>query len=303
MNLFKAMQLFVAIVDKGSLTQAAANAALTPTMVGNHLQALEKHLGMKLLNRTTRQQHLTEFGQSYYERCVEILGLVEDAQAVAIAAQTEPQGRLRVTVPHAFGLERFMAALPDYLQRYPKIAVDVIVTDRLVDLLEDGFEAAVRIGALSNSNLIAQPLVPHTLVLCAAPSYLQRHGTPQHPTELTEHDCLTYLYSTHANPPNALVLWHLTGPDGEHRITVNGRVQMDNGPALRHAAIAGMGIVLLPAVVVEQDIASGQLVRLFADYRLPERALNLLYLRDRRRSPKLRSFIEFMVERFGVQSS
>lgn len=299
MNVLKAMQLFVQIVDKGSLTAAADDAALTPTMVGNHLRALEEHLGMKLLNRTTRQQHLTEFGHRYYDRCVEILGLVEDAEAVAVAARAEPQGRLRVTIPHAFGLERLMPALEEYLRRFPQVDLDVIFTDRLVDLLEEGFEAAIRIGELPDSYLIAQPLKPHALAMCASPAYLQAHGTPQHPTALDGHDCLTYLYSSRASPANASLLWKLAGADGEHSVKINGRVQMDNGPALRQAALAGMGIALLPAVVVEDDIAAGRLCRLFPDYRLAERPLHLLYLPDRRGSPKLRSFVQFMVERFG----
>lgn len=299
MNVLKAMQLFVQIVDKGSLTAASDNASLTPTMVGNHLRALEEHLGMKLLHRTTRQQHVTEFGRRYYDRCVEILSLVESAHADALSARSEPQGRLRVTLPHAFGLQRLMPAIAEYLRRYPKVDLDVIFTDRQVDLLEEGFEAAVRIGDPPDAFLMAQPLKPHALVLCASPSYLESRGVPAHPDELEGHDCLTYLYASRSSPTSAAGLWTFKGADGVHEVKVNGRVQMDNGPALRQAALDEMGIALLPAVVVEQDFASGQLCQVLADYQLPVRPLNLLYLPDRQASPKLRSFIEFMVERFG----
>lgn len=303
MNLLKAMQLFARTVELGSLTAAAEGSALTPTMVGNHLRALEQHLGMKLLNRTTRQQHLTEFGQRYYQRCVDILGLVEEANGLALAARAEPVGRLRVTIPQAFGLERLMPALKDYLGRYPKVDLEVIYTDRQVDLLEEGFEAAVRIGELADAQLIARPLRPHTLALCASPAYLQAHGWPRHPQALSEHQCLTYLYSRGGAQPGALALWHLSGADGEHAVQVAGRVRMDNGPALREAALADMGIALLPAVVVEQDIAQGRLCRLLEDYQLPQRPLHLLYLPDRLGSPKLRSFVAFMLERFGLEAA
>lgn len=299
MNVLKAMHLFVRIVDKGSLTAAADGASLTPTMVGNHLRALENHLGMKLLNRTTRHQHLTEFGARYYQRCVEILGLVADAEAVATAARGEPQGRLRVTIPHAFGLDRFMIALQEYLQRYPKVELDVIFTDRLVDLLEEGFEAAVRIGDLADSNMIARPLRPHQLILCASPRYLGARGQPAHPRELPEHDCLTYLYSSSQRAAPTPTLWQLQGPDGTHDVRINGRVQMDSGPALRQAVLADMGIALLPRIVVEQDLADGALCHLLANYQLAERPLHLLYLGSRQDSPKLRSFIDFMLQRFG----
>lgn len=295
MNLLKSMQLFVLTVDKGSLTAAADEAALTPTMVGNHLRALEEHLGMQLLNRTTRQQHLTAFGSHYYERCVEILGLVEASQALASSARAEPQGRLRVTIPHAFGAGRLMPALQEYLAQYPKVELEISFTDRLVDLLEEGFEAAIRIGDLPDSGLIAQALQPHELVMCAAPGYLQRCPPPAHPEQLAEHDCLTYQYASRST----LSVWHLTGPDGEHQIKVRGRVQMDNGPALRAAAVAGMGITLLPQVVVENEIKAGRLQRVLPGYSTPARQLHVLYLPDRQGSPKLRSFIRFMVERFG----
>lgn len=295
MNLLKSMQLFVLAVDKGSLTAAADEAGLTPTMVGNHLRALEEHVGMQLLNRTTRQQHLTAFGAHYYDRCVEILGLVQASETLASSARAEPQGRLRVTIPHAFGAERLMPALQEYLAQYPKVELEISFTDRLVDLLEEGFEAAIRIGELPDSGLIAQMLQPHDLVVCAAPAYLQARPAPSHPAQLVDHDCLTYQYATRS----ALSLWRLVGPDGEHGVRIKGRVQMDNGPALREAALAGMGITLLPQVVVERDIESGRLRRVLPEYCAPARPLHVLYLPDRQGSPKLRSFIRFMVERFG----
>ncbi len=301
MDMLRGMALFVRIVDKGSITRAADDSGLTPTMIGNHLRALEEHLGMKLLHRTTRQQQLTDFGLHYYERCLEILSMVQDAETVALEAQAEPQGRLRLSFPHAFGLERLMAALRLYMARYPKVDVEISFTDRMVDLLEEGFEAAVRIGELPSSNIIARRLHAHPLVLCAAPDYLARRGTPVRPQDMQEHDCITYRYANGPVEQKQRALWRLHGEEGELQLSVRTRLQMDNGPALREAAAAGLGIVLLPLTLVEADLESGRLCRILPAYSFAERPLHLVYLSDRRRSPKLNSFIDFMLEHFSDQ--
>jgi DNA-binding transcriptional LysR family regulator len=300
MDILRAMGIFVRVVDTGSLTAAAVECDLSPTMVGNHLQALEDRLGTRLITRTTRRQNLTEFGKIYYGRCVEILGLVADAEALALDTQTVPKGRLRITAPVTFGTECLMPALVDYAARYPGIDLDVVITDAVVDLAEDDFEAAIRIGNPPASDLIARPLTPYRLIICASPDYVERRGTVLRPDDLGRHDCLTYTYPARSEWRSAQAIWRMTGPDGEISLPVVSRLQTDSSEGLRRAALAGMGIVLLPEIMLANDIAAGRLVRLLPDYEPPIRPMNLLYLRDRHLSTKLRSFIEFVMERFPV---
>ncbi|WP_076858634.1 LysR family transcriptional regulator [Bradyrhizobium mercantei] len=300
MDVLRAMGLFVRVVDTGSLTAAAAACDLSPTMVGNHLQALEDRLGTRLISRTTRRQNLTDFGKIYYDRCVEILGLVGDAEALALETQTSPKGRLRITAPVTFAVECLMPALADYAAIYPGIDLDLVITDAVVDLAEAGFEAAIRLGNLPTSDLIARPLAPYRLMICASPDYLERRGTPLQPDDLGRHDCLAYSYGARSEWHSAQAIWRLTGSDGEINVPLTSRLQADNAEALRRAALAGMGIVMLPEMMLSDDVARSRLVHLLADYSPPVRPTNLLYLRDRHMSSKLRSFIDFMVERFAA---
>jgi DNA-binding transcriptional LysR family regulator len=300
MDVLRAMGIFVRIVDTGSLTAASVQCDLSPTMVGNHLQALEDRLGARLLHRTTRRQALTDFGKVYYARCVEILCLVADAEALALDTQAAPKGRLRITAPVTFGTECLMPALVDYAARYPNVDLDVAITDAVVDLAEDEFEAGIRLGNLPSSGLIARPLTPYRLMICAAPAYLERRGTPMHPEDLSGHDCLAYAYSARSEWRSAQAVWHMTGPDGEISVPLTSRLRADSAEGLRRAALAGMGIVLLPDIMLVRDIETGRLVRLLPDYEPPVRPMNLLYVRDRHMSSKLRSFVDFMLERFAA---
>lgn len=299
MDIFRAMGLFIRIVDTGSLTAAAAECDLSPTMVGNHLQALEDRLGTRLLNRTTRRQNLTEFGKVYYDRCLEILGLVGDAEALALETQTVLKGRLRVTAPVSFGTEILMPALAEYGTLFPNIDLDIIITDAVVDLAEEGFEAAIRLGNLPDAALVARQLAPYRLTICAAPAYLAPRGEPIKPENLSQHDCLVYDYSSRSEWRSAQPVWRMTGPGGEISIPVRARLQSDSAEGLRRVALAGMGIAMLPEFMVSSDLASGRLVRVLPDYTPPARPMSLLYLRDRRMSPKLRSLVDFVVDRFS----
>jgi DNA-binding transcriptional LysR family regulator len=292
MDLLESMKVYVLAVEKGSLSAAATASGISATMAGNHLRVLEQRLGMRLLNRTTRRQYLTAFGDDYYQRCKEILRLVAETDAQAQNLQLAPAGRLRVTAPVTFGAEALMPALAGYLERHPQVDVDVVLSDRVVDLVEEGCEAAIRIGYLPDSALIARPLRPYELMICASPGYLARRGTPARPEELGGHECLSFSTA-------ALAHWRLTGEDGDLCVPVAGRVQVNNGQALRVAAVHGMGIVLQPSILLAEDVKAGRLVRLFPEHALPSRPMNLVYLQDRYRSPKLRSFVDFMAERFG----
>ncbi|MGN8157062.1 LysR family transcriptional regulator [Salinisphaera sp. SWV1] len=299
MNLLNAMTTFVRIVDEGSLVAAANSSGLSPAMVGNHLRALEERTGMTLLNRTTRRQSLTEFGRLYYRRCVDILELVEDTDMLAQQSQVTPRGKLRITAPHAFGADWLMPALTDYTAQYPQVTIDLVVDDRLFDLVDDQFEAAIRIGELANEDLVARPLSPFRSLLCAAPGYIAAHGQPAEPAELVDYDCLLYTYARQIHADLSSYVLNLAGPAGAVDVTVTGRVYVNSAAALRRAALSGMGITFLPERAVADDIERGDLVNVLPDYRSPERPLHLLYRRDRRLSPKLRNFIDFVLARFG----
>lgn len=291
MDVFDSMKVYVLAVEKGSLSAAAAACGISATMAGNHLRTLEKRLGMQLLQRTTRRQHLTPFGEDYYARCKEILRLVAETDAQAQNQQLAPAGRLRVAAPVTFGTEALMPALPAYLDRYPEVSIDVSLSDRVVDLVEEGFEAAIRIGPLPDSALIARPLAPYRMMVCASPGYLERRGTPQRPEDLSQHECLSFA-------PAALLHWRLADEEGVRRVPVSGRLQVNQGQALRVAAVHGLGIVLQPAILLDADVQAGRLVQLFPTHELPSRPMSVVYLPDRYRSAKLRSFVEFLVERF-----
>ncbi|QDQ28965.1 LysR family transcriptional regulator [Chitinimonas arctica] len=292
MDLLDSMKVYVLAVERGSLSAAAVACGISATMAGNHLRTLEKRLGMQLLNRTTRRQHLTTFGEDYYTRCKEILRLVAETDAQAQNLQLAPAGKLRITAPVTFGTEALMPALSVYMARHPEVSIDAALCDRVVDLVEEGFEAAIRIGQLPDSSLIAKPLSPYRLMICASPDYLARRGTPCQPQDLSRHECISFSHV-------AVAQWRLMDKDDICSVPVSGRLQVNHGQALRVAALHGLGIVLQPAILMEADIQAGHLVQLLPSYELPSRPMHIVYLPDRYRSPKLRSFVDFMVERFG----
>lgn len=293
MDRLTSMAIFVRVVEKGSLAAAAEEFCTSATMVGKHLRALEDHLGGRLLNRTTRRQSLTDLGREYYDRCKQILADVEAADGIADAMQAVPRGVLRVTAPSSFGSHGLIAALPDYFARYPEVGVDLSLDDRVVDLVEERFEVAIRIGSLPDSNLVARRLADYRTVICASPSYLAHHGVPQCLADLQAHDCLGFSNWKIRDE------WHLKGPRGRETVRVQGPFQVNSGQALRMAALSGMGIVMQPEVLLAEDLAAGRLVHLLPDYETFARPMHVVYLADRYSKPKLRSFVDFVMERFG----
>ena len=291
MNLLESMQVYVLIVDKGSLSAAAAAMDISPTMAGKHLRGLEARLGMQLLSRTTRRQHLTPFGEDYYARCKDILRLVEETDAQAAHQQLAPAGTLRISAPVIFGTHALVPALADFMQRHPQVRVEASLSNRVVDLAEEGFEAALRIGTLADSStLVARPLTPYRLMMCASPDYLARHGTPRTLAGLATHQCLSF-------EPNALMQWQQDDAGGLERITA-ARLQINNGEALRAAALHGLGIVLQSTLLLAADVAAGRLVQLFPQHGQVGRPMHVVYAHDRYPSTRLRSFLDFLVERF-----
>jgi DNA-binding transcriptional LysR family regulator len=300
MDRLTSMAMFVRVVERGSFAAAAEGSGMTPTMVGNHIRELEQRLKGRLLNRTTRSQSLTELGKRYHARCLEILALVDSAELDAREMQTSPRGRLRVSCPITYGTRALIPVLASYLDRYPEVQVDLSLEDRFVDLVEEGFDAAIRIGVLPDSNLVGRPLRSSPRVACASPAYLARHGTPQTPAELLQHNCLAFMF-----PSGPERSWRFPRPDGngEERIAVRGRLDVNGGMALREAALAGLGIILQPQLMLQEDLDSGHLVRLFPSWPAPTWPVHLVHLPDRSMPPKLQSFIAFLQEMLGRDSA
>lgn len=301
MDLFQAMQVYVKVVELGTMTAAAKACDLSTTMVSNHLQALEQRLGVSLLLRTTRRQQVTDAGQAYYQRCLEVLGLVADSERWAERAQGTAQGLLRITAPPTFGAECLTPALAGFLQRYPKISVSLSLSDQVHDMLDGQFDAALRLGNLEPSTLIARPLDDYRLSICASPDYLRRHGTPCDPEELAAHECLQFMYNPGDEWRGTQKRWSMQGPDGSIGVEVQGRLVTNSSAGLRQAALAGMGLVMLPDVLVRRDLEEGKLVQVLARYALPGRPMHLLYPQARYRSPKLRAFVDYIVQALGPQ--
>jgi DNA-binding transcriptional LysR family regulator len=300
MDLFQSMSVYVKVVEAGSMTKAALQCEMSTTMVGNHLRALEQRLGVQLLQRTTRRQRLTEFGSVYYQRCLEVLGLVADSERLAEQALDEPRGILRVTAPLTFGVERLIPALSEFSVQYSKVKLDVVLTNRRPDLLESGLDVAFRLGNFEQSNLIARRLIDYTLTMCASPIYIKRRGMPLTPADLQQHDCLSFAYPAGDDWQSVEKEWRLSGPDGEVMVAVNGPMLINSSAGLHQAARAGSGIVMLPDALVEQDLREGRLVAVMPDYQPPSRPLHLLYAQDRYRLPKLRRFVEFAMQKWGM---
>lgn len=303
MDLFQAMSVYVKVVETGSMTAAAVESGLSTTMVGNHLRALEQRLGVSLLNRTTRRQRLTEFGESYYQRCLEVLGLVAESEQLAEQAQAVPKGTLRITAPFTFGNERLAPALTEFSRRFPQIRLDVVFSNERMDLIGHGFDAAIRLGTPENSSLIARPLEDYMLTICASPDYLQRRGTPTEPMDLQQHDCLAFAYPAGDDWSSVEKHWRLSGPEGEVLVPVSGPITMNTSSGLHKAARAGAGIAMMPDALIEEDLQNGRLVALLPQYQLPCRPMHLIYAQDRYRSPKLRCFVDFAMELWSRPAS
>lgn len=297
MDRLLSMTVFAKAVELGSFSAAGAAMHMSSQLVGKHVQTLEHHLGVRLLNRTTRRHHLTEIGASYYERVKVILAEVEGAEGLAAETRATPRGRLRINAPVSFGVHALAPRLTEYLRANPDVTIDLSLSNGYVDAIDEGFDIVFRIGALADSSLIARALAPYRLVLCAAPAYLARHAPLSTPQDLSAHDCVGFSHTelrTH---------WTLDGPEGAVTVPVSGRFMANHGEAMRALAIAGMGIMLQPLELVQADLDAGRLVTVLPAYRAPARPMHLLYAPDRRLTPKLRSFIDFAVATFGRERS
>jgi DNA-binding transcriptional LysR family regulator len=290
------MEMFVRVVDGGSFAAAAVAANVSATMVAKQVRAIEDRLGARLLHRTTRRHQLTEVGQLYLERCRVALANVALAEASAQELQQAPRGVLRVVAPVGFGARALAPALVSYLATHPQVTVDLSLDDRPEERVRQGHELGVVIGDLRDQGLVARSLHPYRRILAAAPEYLAACGAPKHPRELAEHACLGLTYWLHHDR------WHLVGPGGEACVVaVSGRFTADQGDALRHAAVAGAGIVLQPEDALADALAEGRLVPVLPAWSFKPTPMHLVYAPDRRSTAKLRSAIDFLVGRFGAR--
>jgi DNA-binding transcriptional LysR family regulator len=289
------MQVFARVAALGSLSAAARALGLSPTMMTKHVAAIEDRLGVKLLHRTTRRVTLTEAGRRYLDAAERILAEIEEAEAAASADRVEARGMLRVNVPVSFGIREIAPLLPEFARSHPLVTVDLGLNDRVVDLIEEGWDVAVRIGQLADSTMVARKLAPCRTALCAAPAYLAERDTPRRVSDLKDHNCLGYTLSRTLGAER----WSF-GTDGSVTVPVNGNLRVNNGDALVAAAVAGQGLIYQPTFLVNAEIRAGQLVSLELDHPAVEVAgVFALYPADRRPPAKVRAFIDFLAQRFG----
>jgi DNA-binding transcriptional LysR family regulator len=287
------MRVFTTVVDAGSFAAAADKLDLSRGMTSRYLAQIEKHLGVRLLNRTTRRLSLTEAGENYYERAAQVLGLVEEAEQQAARGSAEPRGTLRINAPVSFGIRHLGPALGEYLVRCPQLKADLTLNDRFVDLVEEGFDVAVRIARRIDPGLVARPVARARVIACASPAYLKKRGAPKSPADLERHNCLTYAYG---GPQNT---WQFARKGREVSVRVKGNLHGNNGEILGRAAVAGLGIVLQPAFLVHEHLRSGDLERVLPGWEAEGVSVYAVYPSRQFLAPKVRSFVDFLVERFG----
>lgn len=296
MDRLTSMAAFVKASDLGSFAAAAEAMGMSPQMIAKHVVFLEDRLGTALLHRTTRRQSLTEVGRAYYDRCKQLLTEVEAAESIAQDMRSQPKGVLRVNAPVTFGAFSLAPFVTRYLDRYPDMQIDLTLNDRFVDPLDEGYEVMVRVGEVDDTSLIAHPLAPYRLIACASPDYLARRGTPRTPSELELHDCLAYAYWS----PSIPCRWQFTRKGKTEEVRANGRMRSNDWKALLHAAKEGFGVTLGPESVLDAEIAAGHLVRVLPDYEGPGRPMHVLYPAGRRPTVKVKSFVDAIIEEFGI---
>ena len=294
MDIVSAMRTYRQVVDSASFTAAAQALGLSKAAVSKQISDLEAHLGAALLHRTTRRLNVTEAGHLYFERCQRLLDELDTAEAEMRNLQAEPSGRLKISAPGNFGEAVLGPIICELQKRYPKITLQIELSNRFVDLLEEGFDAALRIRTtLPDSSLIARRLCPVDRVAVAAPAYLRKHGVPKHPRDLADHNCMIYTLST------APYDWTFNTPNGPHTVRVGGTIQSNNSQLLVEPLRAGSGIALLPAFSVGADIQSGKLKRILDQFPVDRHDLYVVYPHNRHLSLKVRVLVDLLADWFA----
>ena len=289
------MKVFARAAALGSISAAARALGMSQTMATKHIAAIEARLGVKLLHRTTRRLTLTEAGRRYLNSAERIVADFEEAEAVAAAEPIEARGTLRVNVPVSFGTREIAPLLPEFARCYPSVAVELGLNDRIVDLIDEGWDLAVRIGRLADSTMTAKKLAPCRMAVCGAPAYLAERGLPSRVTDLKNHNCLGYTLSRTVGPDR----WSF-GVDGRVTVPISGNLRANNGDVLVAAAVAGQGLVYQPTFLVSADMRAGRLKSITLDHPLVElHGIYALFPSDRRPPAKVRAFVDFLGQRFG----
>jgi DNA-binding transcriptional LysR family regulator len=292
------MVTFARVVRAGSFAGAARRLKVSTSVASKHVAKLERSLGVRLLNRSTRKLSLTEAGAAYYDHCARIVEEVDNSRRAIAQLQAAPRGLLRVTAPTTFATTRLSAVLPEFFRRYPEIQIDLNATNRIIDMAEEGYDVAIRIARALPPNVVARRLGAVRWHLCGSPEYLAREGTPAHPSGLTRHNCLVFPTTLQGG------VWHFVrGPEGGERIevAVHGSLQANAVEVMRDLALAGVGLTLLPGYLAGDDIRARRLVPVLSEWEIESGSqLYVVYLPNRYLAPKLRVFVDFLVERFGA---
>ena len=286
------MEAFVAVVDAGSFVAATEALRISKTAVSKHVDSLEKRIGVRLLHRTTRRLSLTEEGRLFYHRARDILAAMDNAEAEVSSRTQEASGLIRVNVPLSFGMSHLAPLWGRFMAGYPQIDLDITLNDRLVDLVEEGYDLAVRISSLPDSSLVSRKLATTEMLVCASPGYLARHGAPRHPKDLAQHRVLAYTGLSGKDE------WKFDGPDGEAVVRTRPRVYSNNGDTCRAIALSDGGVILQPSFMVFDDLKHGQLVRLFPQYQSRELGIYAVYASRKQLPLKVRCLVDFLVGAF-----
>ncbi len=287
------MQAFVRVVDAGSFAAAARQLGLSRAMVSRLVGQLEDALATRLLYRTTRKVSLTEAGRAYHDRATALLDELQSLDSSVQDLASEARGVLRVNAPNSFGVLQIAPLLPEFLTRHPRARIELTLNDRVVNLVEEGYDLAVRIGHMGDSSLIARRLADIRMLVCASPAYLAQHGTPSHPDALRTHNCLAYTYAAAGNQ------WHFEGREGPLSVRVSGNLEANSGDATLAAGLAGLGVMLQPSFIVAEALKSGALVELLQDFRVASLPLQVVYPHRRHLTTKLRLFIDYLALQLG----
>jgi len=293
MDRFLEMQTFSAVVDAGSFVKAAEALGLPKSAMSRYVGDLEARLGVRLLHRTTRRLSLTGEGEVFYARCKELLAGVEEAEAEITSRSGAASGLLRVNAPVTFGIGHLAPLWGAFRARYPAVTLDVTLADRVVDLVEEGYDLAIRIATLPSSTLISKRLASTRMVLCASPQYLLAHGVPAHPAELAGHAVISYSYWSTKDE------WYFEGPQGQVRVKTQPCMHTNSGDTCRAGALAHQGIILQPTFLIGKDLAAGTLVELMPEFRSIELGIYALYPSRKHVAPKVRALVDFLAEHFA----
>lgn len=290
---FSAIPVFVAVVETGGFSPAARRLGISKSAVSKRITQLEAKLGVRLLYRTTRRLSLTEAGEHYFENAAKALAFATEAEDAVTQLQAKPQGRLRINTPMSFGRLHIVPLIPGFLKKYPGIEVEMVMEDRVVDLVDEGFDIAIRGGDLPDSSLIARKLATMRYAVCASQHYIEQHGAPQTPEELVDHNCLLFSYGASE--------WSFVCDGEERRYSVSGNYRVNNGEAVREAVLKGMGVSRIPTFIVGHEIAAKRLVQVLNDYPIPEKSIYALFPKREHLPAKVRAFIDYVVECFGSE--